>query len=187
MTKPFRYKLLFIACLAGLMTAVHGLNAFLQLGLERFGVVPRSLEAWHHIFWAPFIHGGFVHLLNNLVGLTIFSAILSVSRSLQYYAVASLFIIIACGVLLWAFGREGVHVGASGWVFGLWGLLIAQAYFDRSLKNLLISLAIVLFYGGMIFGVLPGQRHISFEAHLFGALAGVVFAALSARLKQDTA
>jgi membrane associated rhomboid family serine protease len=36
----------------------------------------------------------------------------------------------------------------------------------------------VFFYGGMVFGVLPTAGYISFESHLFGAIAGI-FAAFT--------
>lgn len=74
------------------------------------------------------------------------------------------------------FARTASHIGASGWVFGLWSLSIAMAVFDRSLKNIVIALIVVFLYGGMIYGVLPGDPRISFEAHIFGAIAGVLCA-----------
>ena len=82
------------------------------------------------------------------------------------------------GALVWLFARPGDHIGASGWIFGLWSLVIALAWFDRSPRNITIALAVLFFYGGMVFGVLPTQGYISFESHLFGAIAGV-FAAFT--------
>ncbi|MFM2410558.1 MAG: hypothetical protein RL481_1386, partial [Pseudomonadota bacterium] len=40
----------------------------------------------------------------------------------------------------------------------------------------LIAIGVAFVYGGMIYGVLPTQSGISFESHLFGAIAGVVAA-----------
>jgi membrane associated rhomboid family serine protease len=90
---------------------------------------------------------------------------------------ASAVIILLGGALVWLFARPGDHIGASGWIFGLWSLVIALAWFDRSPRNIAIALAVVFFYGGMVFGVLPTQG-VSFESHLFGAIAGV-FAAFT--------
>ena len=39
-----------------------------------------------------------------------------------------------------------------------------------------IAAGVALVYGAMVWGVLPGQPGVSWEAHLFGALAGVVAA-----------
>ena len=46
------------------------------------------------------------------------------------------------------------------------------------------SLVVALCYGGMIFGVLPGQEGISWEGHLFGFLGGLLSARLLARRRQ---
>jgi len=77
---------------------------------------------------------------------------------------------------VWLFGRPAIHIGASGWVFGLWSLSIAIAWFERKPVNILLALIIVLLYGGMIYGVLPGDQGVSWEAHLFGAISGIMAA-----------
>jgi membrane associated rhomboid family serine protease len=74
-------------------------------------------------------------------------------------------------------------LGASGWVFGLWGLIIADGWFERSLSAFLIGLIVILAYSGMAWGLLPDDT-ISFEAHLGGLIAGVLYSALSHRKTQ---
>ena len=86
------------------------------------------------------------------------------------------------GLLVWLFARNALHIGASGWIFGLWSLCIATAWYDRKFINILIALLVVFLYGGMLFGVLPNDPRISFESHFFGAIAGVVCAFFQARL-----
>lgn len=164
-----------------ILVVVHITNSVMDNQLTQFGILPRHWDTWYHIFTAPFIHGSHAHLINNLIGLTIFSGICLLSRSIGFYLVASLFIVTLTGILIWAFGRKALHIGASGWIFGLWSLTIMQAWFDRSFKHFCIAIMVVFFYGGMIYGVLPTQPGVSFEAHLFGVVAGVVFAALSAK------
>lgn len=39
-----------------------------------------------------------------------------------------------------------------------------------------LSLVVVFLYGSMIWGVLPIQPGISWEGHLFGAIAGIILA-----------
>ena len=97
------------------------------------------------------------------------------------FAKASVIIIIGGGILLWLFGRDSVHVGASGWIFGLWAMVIAQSWYDRRWRNILIALGVLIFYGSMALGFLPLQAGISFEGHLFGAIAGVFAARVLAR------
>jgi membrane associated rhomboid family serine protease len=97
-------------------------------------------------------------------------------RGKRFYCQASLLIIVVGGALVWLLGRPAVHIGASGWIFGLWSLSIALAWFERSVVNFLVSCTVVVLYGGMILGVLPSQPGVSFEGHAFGALAGILAA-----------
>jgi len=172
-TLKLRVKLL--VALQALLLAVHLVNILLDGQLSQYGVIPRSLDSGFHIITAPFIHGSWGHLLNNLVGLSVFSAF-CLLRSVRFYLLSSAFIIVLSGGLIWLFARSASHIGASGWVFGLWSLSIAMAFFDRSFTNILIALLLVFFYGGMIYGVLPADPGVSYEAHLFGVVAGVVCA-----------
>ena len=63
-----------------------------------------------------------------------------------------------------------------GLVFGYFGYLVALGIYERSLQTLFIASLIIFYYGGMIFGILPGEKFISWEAHLFGLFAGVLAA-----------
>ena len=80
-------------------------------------------------------------------------------------------------------GRAGRHVhdrrlrGDFGWLV----FLLARGFFARSLRQ--IALAVVLFaiWGGVLLGVLPGSPQVSWQGHLFGALAGLLCALLVAR------
>lgn len=182
MTRDFQLKLKILIFVSSLVVIVHILNMYMDYRLVQFGIFPRATESLPYIFTAPFIHGNLTHLLNNMTGLVIFSG-LCLLRTTRFYLFSSFFIITTSGILVWLFARPAVHVGASGWIFGLWSLSIALAWFDRRLINILIAMFVILFYGGMVFGVLPGNPYISFESHLAGAFSGVVCAMLVARRK----
>jgi len=175
--RSFWIRIKLIASLVLIIILVHAVNILLDGQLNQYGIIPRSEAHWFHIFTSPFIHGDLIHLINNLFGLAIFSAF-CLLRSIPLYFVCSVFIILLTGVLVWFFARGAIHIGASGWIFGLWSFSIAIAWFDRRLINILSGFLVVLLYGGMIYGVLPNDPKISFEAHLFGAISGVVFAFL---------
>ena len=166
-----------IAAVSAAMIAVHVINLFTGGYLTNFGIEPREIESAYAIATAPWLHADIAHLFSNLAAFIVLGSLVLLN-GLRYFVKASALIIGIGGALVWLLARDGEHIGASGWIFGLWSLVIALAWFDRSPRNIAIALAVVFFYGGMVFGVLPTQSYISFESHLFGAAAGV-FAAFT--------
>jgi membrane associated rhomboid family serine protease len=166
-----------IAGLSAGMVAVHLVNILTGGYLSNFGIEPRDIGGAYTVATAPFIHGDVGHLGSNLAAFVVLGSLVLL-QGLRYFVKASAVIILLGGALVWLFARPGDHIGASGWIFGLWSLVIALAWFDRSPRNIAIALAVVFFYGGMVFGVLPTAGYISFESHLFGAIAGI-FAAFT--------
>jgi membrane associated rhomboid family serine protease len=174
-------KVKWLMAICAVMIGAHIVNLVTHGSLYQYGLYPRQLDSLWGIFAAPFLHSNLGHLLNNLLGLVIFSGLLFV-HSLRRYLWSSVFIITLTGLLVWSFGRNAMHIGASGWIFGLWSLCIATAWFDRKLINIFIALVVVFLYGGMLFGVLPGDPRVSYESHLFGVLAGVLCAFIQAKV-----
>jgi membrane associated rhomboid family serine protease len=166
-----------IAGVSGAMIAIHAINLFTGGYLNSFGIEPREIGSAYTIATAPWLHADVGHLGSNLAAFVVLGSLVLL-QGLRYFVKASAVIILLGGALVWLLGRPGDHIGASGWIFGLWSLVIALAWFDRSPRNIAIALAVVFFYGGMVFGVLPTQGYISFESHLFGAIAGI-FAAFT--------
>jgi len=80
--------------------------------------------------------------------------------------------------LVWLLSpRLSYHIGASGLIYGLAAFLILFGILRQDFLSLAISLVIIFFYGSAIlYGVFPTDPRISWEAHLFGALTGVVTA-----------
>ena len=159
------------------MIAVHVVNMFTGGYLNSFGIEPREIGSAYTIATAPWLHADLGHLGSNLAAFVVLGSLVLL-QGLRYFVKASAVIIILGGALVWLLGRDSTHIGSSGWIFGLWSLVIALAWFDRSPRNIAIALAVVFFYGGMVFGVLPTASYISFESHLFGAIAGI-FAAFT--------
>jgi membrane associated rhomboid family serine protease len=141
--------------------------------LLSFGIIPRSLIGLRGILFAPFLHGSLAHLLANSIPFAILGwlVMLRDSRHFTFVTVAAM---IASGGLAWLIGASGsVHVGASGVIFGYLGFLIFSGWYSRSFGAILLSILAVAFWGGLIFGVLPGHPGISWQAHLGGFLGGV--------------
>ena len=69
-------------------------------------------------------------------------------------------------------------MGASGLIFGYFGYLVARGWYERSLSSILIAVVTIVLYGGILLGVLPFRAGVSWEAHLFGLLGGILAARL---------
>ena len=145
--------------------------------IDNNGILPRMLDGLDGILWSPFLHSGFPHLISNTIPFAILSGLVLI-RGAKRWLSASAIIIGLGGLLVWAFaiGSNENHIGASGWVFGLFGFLVLSAFFERKPLSIGIGLITLFLYGGTIlFGVIP-RDGISWEGHLFGFIAGVVAA-----------
>ena len=141
--------------------------------LDGFGVRPRTLTGLWGILWAPFLHGGFQHLIANTGPILILGSIVMVSRRLRDFFAITFIIVLIGGLGTWLIGpRFSVHLGASGLIFGYFGFLLLSAYFERSCRSIVIALVVLLLYSGIIWGVLPQGGGISWQTHLFGFIGG---------------
>jgi len=146
--------------------------------LERFGIHPRDVPGLWGVLVAPLLHVGWVHLLANTGPFVVLGWLVMLRRISDFLVVTALAMLIG-GLGVWLFGApNSIHVGASGLIFGYLGYLLARGYFERSLWAVLLAVAALLLYGGVLWGVLPGQRGISWEGHLFGFVGGVAAARL---------
>ena len=77
------------------------------------------------------------------------------------------------------------HIGASLLIFGLITYLIATGLFEKKLVSFSIAMLVGVLYGiPLIRGVLPNlfsTSNVSWDGHLFGAIAGVIVAYLVER------
>ena len=163
-----------IAGVALLVVALQLFNVVTGYSLMAFGLVPRTLQGLFGILASPFLHGSFAHLSANLIAFLVLGTLV-IFEGLSRFVTVSMIIIVLGGSLVWLFGFAGIHVGASGWVFGLWAYLLSRAWFHRSWSNLITASVVALLYGRLILGFLPRQG-VSFEGHLFGAFAGFIAA-----------
>jgi len=137
-----------------------------------FGLLPRNIDGLLGILTYPLMHGDFAHLISNSFPLIVLGFLLLQSyRKVAWKTLA--FIYFASGVALWFFARENFHIGASGVVYGLAFFIFASGVFRKDIKSIALALIVAFFYGGIVWGVLPIQEGVSWEGHLFGAIAGV--------------
>jgi membrane associated rhomboid family serine protease len=144
--------------------------------LDAFGIRPRTIAGLPGILFAPFLHGGFGHLIGNTIPLVVLG-FLSMARRASDFANVFAWSMFVGGLGTWLFGLpNSIHIGASGVVFGLFGFLLCRGIFERSLGAIFMSLIAVVLYGGMLFSLIPVRYGISWSGHLFGFIGGMLAA-----------
>jgi len=159
-----------VAMLAGTLLAILSPKSAARLAL-----VPRQASGWIGVFTAPFIHINLAHFAANLPPFLVLGTLL-LRRGEAEFAETVLTIAMGQGILLWLLGRKAAHVGMSGVIFGFFGYLLALAWYTPTTPDLLAAAAVLLFYGGMLWGVAPTRDGSSWEGHLFGLVMGLVTA-----------
>lgn len=159
-----------------MMFVMFYVNAFMGGRLNAFGILPRSFQGLAGILFSPMLHYNLAHLMANAVSLFLLLVFLYSHR--EYKADHALLAIwILSGVGTWIIGRgAAVHIGASSLVYGLVVYLMVAAWWLRSWRSMFIAFFVILFYGGIFYGVLPQEGRVSWEGHLSGAIAGFLTA-----------
>lgn len=165
----------------GLMWVLEIVDLALGGALNQFGIRPHSLIGLRGILFAPFLHGNLLHLIANTVPFLILGWLVMLRRTSDFLPVTAVVMLVS-GLGTWLFAPSyTLHIGASGVVFGYLGFLLSRGYFERSLGSIAMSVIVGVLYGGMIWGVLPGQLGISWQGHLFGFIGGIIAARLLAK------
>ena len=165
------FPLLFVV----VISMVHVLQYLLDLNWFHYGIFPLKIENLSGIILSVFIHGDLNHLFNNSVPILI----LGTSLFYFYKEIALkviVWIVLMGGFWTWISAREAYHAGASGLIYGLFSFLMISGFIRRNKQLISLSFFVVLVYGSMVWGIFPIKLHISFEAHLWGFVSGVVLA-----------
>jgi membrane associated rhomboid family serine protease len=188
MSRPMRSQLLILGGFVLLIWLVEVVDRLIFKGtLDQLGVQPRSLIGLRGVLLMPFLHGGVGHLIANTIPFLVLGALIMLGGVSSFFSVSAVIIVVS-GLGVWLLGSaDSVHMGASGLVFGFFGFLVTRAYFERSPGSILLALIAIIFYGGIIWGILPLQTGVSWLAHLFGFIGGVLAAyLLSKRRRSNT-
>lgn len=156
-------------------------NWGLDLDPESSGIRPRQWAGLPGIVFAPLVHGGFDHLVGNSLPLLVL-----IATMVFLYPNSTLRVLPAVwlgpGIVVWVIGREAVHFGASGLVYGLASYTFVAGLLRRDRRAIAASLIVWFMYGSLVWGVLPMPVGVSWETHLAAALIGVMLAVALRRL-----
>ena len=159
----------------GTLWLIHLFGLVTGLDLSQLGVYPRRADGLVGILSAPLIHGSFDHLISNSLPLFFLLAGLGYFYRREQWTVI-LVSFLAPGIWVWVAGRSSYHIGASGMVYALAFFVFFSGVFRRDRQAIALALAVALLYGGMVWGIFPLQPGVSWESHLFGAIAGIILA-----------
>ncbi|WP_425284120.1 rhomboid family intramembrane serine protease [Corynebacterium coyleae] len=172
-TQQRKSGLRFAGGFLALIWAVFILQLFFPW-LQGFGIHPLDINGLPMIFTSPLLHANLEHIISNSLPGALFAYLIGYSGKRVFWEVTT-FVLLIGGLGTWVFGGIGTnHIGASGLVYGWLAYLLVRGFFNRSIGQILTGLILGFFYSGLIWGVLPGTEGVSWQAHLFGAIGGIV-------------
>jgi membrane associated rhomboid family serine protease len=158
------------------MWLVEVINTLDANRLRSDGIVPRDVDRLWGILTAPFLHVSFAHLIDNTLPFLFMGAIIAL-RGAWRLALVTLIVIVVGGLGTWLVAPGGtVTLGASGVVFGYATYLFTRGLFDRSWLEILTGIVVGLVWGGALISSLVPHNGVSWQAHVCGAVGGVVAA-----------
>lgn len=170
------YPFLFVA----LLWLVFFIQNSFNYNFVKFGVLPRHTEYLLGIVTSVFIHGDLAHIASNSVPLLVLGMMLfyfykKIAKPVFFW------IWLISGLWLWIGGRNNenypvYHIGASTLIYGLASFLFFSGVFRKHLRLMVVSALVVFLYGSIVWGIFPFKTEISWEGHLFGAIAGILVA-----------
>ncbi len=171
-------SLFYPAVFVGIIWVVKILEIMLDTRFSTFGIMPQKLSGLVGIIAAPLLHGDLAHLTaNSLPALVLGSILFYAYRPIAWRIIFLIYL--TTGFWVWVFGRESYHIGASGVIYGLASFLFFSGIFRKDNRMLAITFLVAFLYGSMVWGVFPElfpEKNISWESHLMGLVAGLVFA-----------
>jgi membrane associated rhomboid family serine protease len=162
-----------------LLYLIEIINTVLLHSLNRtFGLRPRTPDGLLDILTFPLLHANLAHLMSNTLPLIIFGFLVFLA-GMRVFVTALASSWLGSGVVVWLIGGFNVTVGASGLVFGLFAFLLVRGFVNHNWWQIVLSVVLFMAYGGILFGILPTvASFVSWQAHLGGAIGGVVAALL---------
>jgi len=167
-----------------LICAVFGV----QYSLNYFGLAPRTAQGLFGIVTMPFLHGNFLHIIENSMSLFVVLVPLYLELSDRFRMPEVIIkITVVSGSLLWFMGRgDSIHIGASALVYGLIVYACIAGFKYKRLSLLAFGAAAIFFSGGgLLMGIIPSDPQVSWDGHLMGAIAGAIVIFSERNLNDD--
>ncbi len=172
--------------LVALIWLIQIVDAVLPGSFTGFGLRSWDLGSLPGLVLGPLLHSGWPHLIGNTLPLLVLGCLVAVEGAGRFWLVTAVSAL-AGGAGTWLVNAPGtLTVGASVLVFGYFAYVVVRVFSPRPIAHrivyALIALTVIALYGGsMLAGVIGVGPGVSWQAHLFGAVGGVLAALLSSR------
>lgn len=131
--------------------------------------------AWWRLLTAAFLHAGVIHLLSNMIALVYVGAFLEPLIGTQRFAMAYVIAALCASLFGFYIHPDVVSVGASGAVFGMFGVLLSLLTTRLIPKDIRRRLLLLLGYY-VVYNLLYGMKEgIDNAGHIGGMVTGFVF------------
>jgi len=151
--------------------SAHIKNIFLAVGFSNRSQVLNG-EAWR-LLTNTFLHFSLGHLIGNMIVLIYIGSLIEWKLGRWNFLFLYLFTGLMASMVSVIWHPDTIAGGASGAIFGLFGILLAllsTKFYERNARQaLLISTGIFVGYH-----LIPGNKQIDFAAHLGGLLSGYI-------------
>ena len=172
---------LLVAAMAAVMWIVEIADQVADGRLDAYGIEPRDPDGLDGVVFAPFLHGGFDHLIGNTIPFLVLGCAIALGGIARVATVTAIVAVVG-GLGTWLTAPANtVHIGASGIVFGFAAYLAARGIYSRSVPQIALGVLVLAVWGTTLLRGLVPEDGISWQGHLFGAIGGVVAARLLER------
>jgi membrane associated rhomboid family serine protease len=140
------------------------------------GIRPRNPDGLVGVVASPFLHGSWGHLIGNTIPFVVLGVGIALGGLARVAAVTGIVALVG-GLGTWLTApSNSIVIGASGLIFGYATYLITRGIYTRQGLHLVGGLLVLAVYGTtLLFGLVPTPG-VSWQAHLFGGIGGVVAA-----------
>ena len=170
-----------VLVLLAVMWVFEIVDLIIPVEFDYLGISSREFAGLIGIPLAPFLHGGFEHLLANTLPFLILGSLVAWRARGRFWSVAVLIIVLG-GAAVWLLApSDTITIGASGMVFGFLGYLLVLGVITRRWVDILVAVGVLLLYGSLLMGATPFgvPEGVSWLAHLTGFAAGVAAAVIT--------
>jgi membrane associated rhomboid family serine protease len=166
---------IFVVAMVALMWLVEVFDA-VGGNPDAEGIRPRDPDGLVGVVASPFLHGSWGHLIGNTVPFVVLGLAIAIGGLARVAAVTGIVALVG-GLGTWLTApSNSIVIGASGLIFGYATYLIARGIYTRRAWHLVGGLFVLAVYGTTLaFGLVPTPG-VSWQAHLFGGIGGVVAA-----------